>query len=89
MNLAGFGSFLAPAELAEQQVVGGHDGGRSVGGEYVYDFREGVALRLCHVRQHRRVEILGTQPEKRNDSWMEPVTVTSAKSETERKFRGH
>lgn len=53
MNLAGLGSFLAPAELVEQQVIGGHDGGGSVGGEGVYDFREGVAESLCHVCQHR------------------------------------
>lgn len=53
MNLASLGSFLAPAEPVEQQVIGGHDGGGSVGGEGVYDFREGVAESLCHVCQHR------------------------------------
>ena len=53
MNLAGLDSFLAPVELVEQQMIGGHDGGRSVDGECVYDFREGVAQRLCHVCQHR------------------------------------
>lgn len=64
MNLAGLGSLLAPAELVEQQVIGGHDGGRSVDGERVNDFRERVAQRLRHVRQHRRVEILWAQPGK-------------------------
>lgn len=53
MNLAGLDSFLAPAELAEQQVIGGHDGRRPVGGQGVYDFRDGVAEGLCHVCQHR------------------------------------
>lgn len=64
MNLAGLGSFLAPAEFVEQQMIGGHDGRGTVSGECVYDFREGVAQRLCHVCQHRRVEILWTQPGK-------------------------
>lgn len=58
MNLAGLGSFLVPAELVKQQVIGGHDGGWSVVGERLYDFRERVAERLCHVCQHRGVEIL-------------------------------
>ncbi len=49
MNLVGLCSFLVPAELVEQQVIGGHDGRRSVGGECVYDVREGVAKRLRHV----------------------------------------
>lgn len=53
MNLAGLGSLLAPAELVQQQMIGGHDGGWSVGGDCVYDFREGVAKGLCHVCQHR------------------------------------
>ena len=67
MNLAGLGSFLAPAELVEQQVIGGHDGGGSVGGECVYDLRQRVAQRLRHVRQHGRVEILRTQPGKQRE----------------------
>ena len=49
---------LAPAELVEQQVVGGHDGGRPVVGERVQDVRHGVAQRLRHVGHHRRVELL-------------------------------
>lgn len=53
MNLAGFGSLLAPAEPVEQQVIGRRDGGGSVVGERVYDIREGVAESLRHVRQHR------------------------------------
>ena len=65
MNLAGFGSFLAPVELVEQQMIGGHDGRGSVGGERVYDFRERKAQRLCHVGQYRRVEILWTQPKEK------------------------
>lgn len=67
VNLAGLGSFLAPAELVEQQVVGGHDGGGSVGGECVYDLWQRVAQRLRHVRQHGRVEILRTQPGKQRE----------------------
>lgn len=67
MNLAGLGSFLAPAELVEQQVIGGHDGGGSVGGERVHDLRQRVAQRLRHVRQHGRVEILRTQPGKQRE----------------------
>lgn len=61
MNLAGLGSLLTPVKLVEQQVIGSHDGRRSVAGECVNDFRERVAQCLCHVCQHRRVEILWTQ----------------------------
>lgn len=53
MNLAGLDSSLVPAELVEQQVIGRHDGGRSVAGECVDDIGEGVAEGFCHVRQHR------------------------------------
>lgn len=60
--LAGFGSFLASVESAEQQVIRGHDGRGLVSGECVYDFREGVAQHLCHVFQHGWVEILRRQP---------------------------
>lgn len=67
MNLAGLGSLLAPAELVEQQVIRGHDGGRSVDGECVYDLRERVAQRLRHVGQNGRVEILWTQPGKQQE----------------------
>lgn len=67
MNLAGFGSLLAPAEPVEQQVIGRRDGGGPVAGDRVYDIREGVAESLRHVRQHRWVEILWTQPGKQFD----------------------
>ena len=53
---------LAPAQLVEQQVVGGHDGGRPVVGERVQDVRHGVAQRLRHVGHHRRVQLLSAQP---------------------------
>ena len=43
---------LAPAELVEQQVVGGHDGGWPVVGERVQDVPHGVAQRLRHVGHH-------------------------------------
>lgn len=62
MNLAGFGSFLAPVDLAEQQVIGGHDGRGPVGGECVYDVRERVAQVFRHVSHYRRVELFRTQP---------------------------
>lgn len=61
-NLVGLGSFQAPVELVEQQVIAGQDGGRPVVGERVCDVRAGVAKSVCHVGQHRGVEILRTQP---------------------------
>lgn len=60
--LVGLGSFQAPVELVEQQVIAGHDGGRPVVGECVGDVRAGVAKSVCHVGQHGGVEILWTQP---------------------------
>lgn len=60
--LVGLGSSPTPVELAEQQVVAGHDGGRPVVGEHVCDVRAGVAEGVRHVGQHGGVEVLWTQP---------------------------
>lgn len=60
--LVGLGSSPTPVELAEQQVVAGHDRGRPVVGERVCDVRAGVAEGVCHVGQHGGVEVLWTQP---------------------------
>lgn len=61
-HLGSFGPFVASAELAEQQVIVGHDGGGFVGGENVCDLRAGVTQSLRHVRQHGGVQVFWTQP---------------------------
>ena len=58
LYLAALGSSVGPAELAVQQVVGGHDGGGSVDGEGVDDVRQRVAQRLRQIRHHRGVQLL-------------------------------
>lgn len=50
--LVGLGSFRAPVELVEQQVIARHDGRRPVVGECVCDVRAGVAKSVCHIGQH-------------------------------------
>lgn len=61
-DLFGLGSFQAPAELVEQQMIAGHDGRRPVVGERVCDVSEGEAQSVRHVGQHRGVQVLWTQP---------------------------